>query len=372
MMYSIRRASICVLFFYAGVRADPFATEVMEYSPAPGQFVNVAAFSDPSRALGPPFGGGTAQPNNANVVSLGGFGGSITLKFDHLVQDHPLNPFGLDAIVFGNAHWVGGDPQRHWAECATIEISLDANANGMADDPWYLIAGSHSGPSVVPYSVTWDDDVEDSKHGPDDEAWIPQGESGEWDTDGYLLPVAFQAIPLRNPLSNSNVEGIWGYAEFTPTLVLGDWDADNFADDPQIVPERFYVRPDDPLAVGITAKSGGGDAFDVTWAIDAETGENPQLAGFHFIRVTTAVNYVLQPFGEISAEIDAVSDAAIDPFGDFDADGDIDLVDLAAAQNCGPLAACCEICHQFEELPTGIIAEAEYVRVVNRMTGPVD
>ena len=68
--------------------------------------------------------------------TLGGFGGTITLIFDHTVEDDPLNPFGMDAIVFGNAFWHGGDWNSHWAECATIEISLDVNGNSEADDPW--------------------------------------------------------------------------------------------------------------------------------------------------------------------------------------------------------------------------------------------
>ncbi len=37
--------------------AGPFAASVIEYAPAPGQFVNVDAFNDPTEALGPPSGG---------------------------------------------------------------------------------------------------------------------------------------------------------------------------------------------------------------------------------------------------------------------------------------------------------------------------
>ena len=88
----------------------PFASRVIDYSPAPGQWVNDAQFNDPTVALGAPFPGGLPEPDEAILVSLGGFGGSITLAFDHRVEDDPLNPLGMDAIVFGNAVWVGGDP----------------------------------------------------------------------------------------------------------------------------------------------------------------------------------------------------------------------------------------------------------------------
>ena len=119
----------------SGVRASsPFAAEVVEFAPAPGQFVNDPDYGIATHALGEPSGGGTFQPDNLSVVTLGGFGGFIILRFDHMVEDHPLNPFGMDAIVFGNAYWVDSEAARHWAECATIEIALDANQDGRIDE----------------------------------------------------------------------------------------------------------------------------------------------------------------------------------------------------------------------------------------------
>lgn len=286
---------------YLAAAESPFAARVVEYAPAPGQFVSNPVFNDPTRALGAPQGGGTSQPNNASVVTLGGFGGSITLAFDHTVMDDPLNPFGLDAIVFGNAYWVGGNRDRHWAECATIEISLDANGNDLADDAWYIILGSHL----------------------------------EWPADDYALPTdIFGADVVVNPNAGTEVEGIYGYAEYAPALLLGDTDADNIVDDFAVTPEVFYTVPDDPFEVGITPGSGGGDAFDIAWAIDPLTGEPAHLSGFDFIRLTTAVDSVSPIFGEKSAEIDAVADVSADRFGDEDDDGDIDLADVAILQHC--------------------------------------
>ena len=142
----------------AGARAEsPFATAVLEYAPAPGQFVNNPAFDDPVRALGAPVGAGTVSPDNTSSVSLGGFGGSLTLAFDHLVTDDPRNPLGLDFIVFGNAFWPDGAPSRRWGEAAIIEISFDQNGNGLADDAWFLIPGSHlNSPPGPAQSQEWD------------------------------------------------------------------------------------------------------------------------------------------------------------------------------------------------------------------------
>ncbi|NOX59255.1 MAG: hypothetical protein GXP29_10405, partial [Planctomycetes bacterium] len=114
--------SLCVAISPAAVRAsDPFASGVLNYDPAPGQFVNESQFNDASKALGAPNGGGSGLGNNLGVVTLGGFGGTITLAFAHTVFDDHANPFGLDAIVFGNAFWVLADPNRRWGEAGVIE-----------------------------------------------------------------------------------------------------------------------------------------------------------------------------------------------------------------------------------------------------------
>ncbi len=323
--------------------ASPFATEVIHYDPAPGQFVDDPTFNNPAKALLKPVGGGTSAANNSSVVTLGGFGGSIVLAFDHTVLDDPLNPFGMDAIVFGNAFWVGGDPEGHWAECAVIEICLDANGNGWPDEeePWYLIAGSHHADLL-------------------------------WTESGFALPDdPFGDPVIWNPSDDADLEGVFGYAEYAPTLLLGDLNADNVVEDPTAAPEEFYTRPDDPIAVGMTAGSGGGDAFDIAWAVDPETDEPANLTGFDFIRITSAVNVPPGPLGEKSPEIDAVADVAPDPLGDADDDGDIDLVDAAALQNCfatdGGLETACD---RIDAEPKGVVDMADAEQLISRFTGP--
>src|SRR5690606_32683705 len=135
-----------------------FASEVLDYSPAPGQFVNNPAYNDPAVALGAPSGGAPGEPPPADIVSLGGFGGSITLRFAETVWDDPCNPFGVAAIVFGNALYVANNPRRRFAEAGHIEISLDANGNGVADDAWYVIRGSSlpQAPADALASRGWD------------------------------------------------------------------------------------------------------------------------------------------------------------------------------------------------------------------------
>lgn len=278
--------------------AQGFATRVVDYSPAPGQFVSDPAFNDPGRALGAPVGGGLLAADLSSLVTLGGFGGSVTLAFDGLVEDDPGNPLGLDFIVFGSSFYVTGDPERRWAEAGLVEISHDVNANGLADDAWYVVPGSAlAHPIVLP------------------------------------LPAAFDGPVLENdPASGSGIESHWGYADLSPTLLLGDTDADNVIDDPAAHAGEFYTVPDDPRTVGVDAGSGGGDAFDIAWAIDPATGSPAGLPGFHFIRITTGVDRVNGIFGEVSTEIDAVADvrASAACAADVNGDGAVSPADFSA------------------------------------------
>lgn len=366
------------VYVYAEVETSPFGTVVIDYQPAPGQFVNNATFNDPTQALGPPAGVGTSAANNESVVTLGGFGGSITLAFGHTVMDDPLNPFGMDATVFGNAFWVGGDPNAHWAECGVIEICRDVNGNGQPDDdePWYLVPGTHIDDPVNQWDQQiWDDDVADDTYPPAFSSWIPPDRSGIWTTETFGLPddVFGEPSVIRNPSDNQSIEGIFGYAEYSPTLVLGDLTGDNIVDDPDVTAEEFYTVPDDPRLTGVTEGSGGGDAFDIAWAVDPQTNELAHLDGFDFIRVTTAVNAVDQGHivNEKSVEIDAVADVAPDPFGDYDGDGDIDLYDASGIQLCfGAQDTTWTACLRVDRQADGWIEDADVAAFVKRITGP--
>lgn len=342
-------AGLAAMIAAGSARAGDFASVVLEYVPAPGQNINGAAFGDPSRALGPPAGGGTQAADNTKVVTLGGFGGSITLGFASRVEDSPCNPMGLDAIVFGNAFWVNQNPNRRWAEGAVIEISADANGNGVADDAWFVIRGSSlpSPAQAVWRMQTWDN-APGTPAPPTNPAWYPSapgfpGWPSSYSTAGFELPAPFRVSVLVNPNgTGATVEGHFGYADVSPTMLLGDMSGakggagENLLTDPEdqpgIDPGEFYTTPDDPLAVGVTPGSGGGDAFDIKWAVDPVTGAPAGLSGFDFIRIRTGVDVVHPSLGEMSAEIGAVADvrAAKRWPGDVDLNGAVDFADLNA------------------------------------------
>ena len=310
---------------------SPFATKVVDeppwggivnFRPAPGQFVNSVdpPHGNPAQALGAPNGAGIHNPSYA-IVSLGGFGGSLTLKFDHTIKNDPNNPFGLDAIVYGNGFWQGRNPKMKWQEPGVIEISKDANGNGIADDTWYVIKGSHT--PAVPSSLwmTEEYDKTDAAYLPSDKAVYPDNSSAygmayypsyadHISLSGYQIPSALSGSHT-NPNTNG-AEEVWGYADCSPSLFLGDMDANDSRDDLSITSEEFFTTPDDPKATGMTPGSGGGDAFDIAWAKDA-AGNSANLDGFDFIRITTGPDVWTEDYGEMSTEIDAVADASPSP-----------------------------------------------------------
>jgi hypothetical protein len=270
-----------------GQGGSMFATRVVSYVPGPGVPGGVGAgtmFGDPSRALGAPVGGGVLSPDNGKVVSLGGWvagGGGLVLGFDGPIVDQPAsagNVRGADFIVFGNAFYVGGDVSRRFAEAGIIEISRDANGNGMADDAWFVIPGSHADGAragVLPGAVF----------------------------------VGFGGQPIvANPLGPEALEeGVWGFADCTPSMVLGDIDGDGVSEAPGLDAAWFYTVPDDSRRVGVSRFSGGGDAIDIASAVDAATGALANLASVDFVRIRTGVSGGSPLLGVISTEISGVA-----------------------------------------------------------------
>jgi len=140
--------------------ADPWADEVIGYVQGTGvgnDWVTGNPINNPLTSLGEPtrftgeaatFGGPTTPFSSAyrddEVVTLGA-GGSLTLKFDEPVVDHPLNPFGVDLLVFGNAFYelnfgTGLATGLVDQDGGLIEVSANGvdyfPVTGMADGPF--------------------------------------------------------------------------------------------------------------------------------------------------------------------------------------------------------------------------------------------
>ena len=132
----------------AGVSAPAsaqWADRLVEYVEGagvpPGYNNPLVALGEPTRFTGEGMFPSVVSPFSApwltdEVVTVGE-GGRLVVAFDQPVRNNPLNPFGVDLLVFGNAFYLleaGGVAGPAVTEGGLIEVSPD----GMA---WTLIDG---------------------------------------------------------------------------------------------------------------------------------------------------------------------------------------------------------------------------------------
>lgn len=290
--------------------ASPYITQVYEYRPAPGQFVNQL----PPYASGDTESDMCAKALNAvggtagGTVSLGSFGGYIVFGFDHTVANVSGQP---DFTVLGNSFFNDKAlrPDGGNSEPGVIMVSMDANGNGLPDDPWYEIAGSeHDSPATIrDYSITYTRPaadhtpvVTDPKGAYDDEQYIPwtdnRGESGfihhlivqkqpyypEW-VDAQSLTFTGTRLPDNAEIEGSRIKEYVLYS-------FGYGYADN-------------VPNDDSRA-----------SIDIGWAVDAD-GRPANLPGIDFVKVYTGLRQDCQWLGETSTEVCGAVDLHPDAAG---------------------------------------------------------
>jgi hypothetical protein len=282
---------------------SPYVSTVLEYLPAPGQFVNTPAWGMPAKAnslIGGISGG----------ISLGGFGGYVVVGFDHRIANDPDNPYGVDFTVFGNPL---ADAQRNviWSEPGAVMVMKDENGNGRPDDTWYALAGSdyYFNSTVRNYQITYTNPQQTTA------ANVPWTDNTG--TTGSVLANEFHLQPYY-PLTASFPGVNQDHLSFTGHKIKGYVDRSNpsyiqaykrgfgYADN-ALTGTGSHVVPDNPYSTAI--EGAGGDAFDIDWAIDA-TGNHVHLDGIDFIKIYTAVNEDAGWLGEVSAEVRGVVDVA--------------------------------------------------------------
>ena len=247
-------------------------SKVFSYCPAPGQFINtIPQFSESDDSIT------MAQKcldalTGSGMITLGGFGGYITVGFDNPV----MNYSGPDFRIDGNAFTGNAEPGVVW-------VSSDTNHDGLPNDPWYEIWGSEQkeNRSTPGYTITYlkpesdDDDIE--WHGSDGrtgsitrnnahkQPYYPQW----YDQDS----VTFTATLL--PDNQTYQDGMWVMKSF------GYGYADNLPN------------------------SDTNSAFDISWAVK-EDGSPANLESIDFIKVQNGVIGCNSETGELSTEITAI------------------------------------------------------------------
>lgn len=243
--------------------ASKWITEILEYNPAPGQFINTPIGSQNSAA---------DIVGKRGMVSLGGYGGYIVFRFEKPI----INGDGADFVIHGNAFTGSSEP-------GAVMVSEDKNGNGIPDDEWYEIAGSHYAKSTKNYEITYSKPANLTAAAPI--SWADNfGAVGVLD----IVPTHTQSYwPnwIKSPKFNGNkvekkptiVNNIWVLGE------LGSGYADNFSDDYMQV-----INGDDDTRMS--------NKFDLSASV-------VKVDKAHFIKVYTCVNEQAGVVGELSTEV---------------------------------------------------------------------
>lgn len=278
-----------------------FASKVVSYCQAPGQFANSSTLciaSNYEKVLGPPVGGGKSSPNHSSCVSLGMAGGYIVVEFSPPIENHVSNIGGYDFIVFGNA--IDGGAST-WREPGIIWVMKDENNNGTNDDTWYLIAGyglsNTNAIKTISYNRT------NASVAPNNKNYFPSLSY----YPNYADETNLSYVSLPTNIYGIGITDTFGYADCSPTLILGDTNGDNTVDISNMVPHLFYTIPDTPSDGVYDEKSGGGDAIKIEWAVDANNFTNVYLDKISWLKIVSTSTNEGTLLGEYSTEVDAIS-----------------------------------------------------------------
>ena len=136
----------------------PYISRVYEYTPAPGQFINLLPMYEEGDTEADMLEKVTEQlvGRTDGLICLGAWGGYVTFGFDHPV----VNVQGeYDLLVYGNSiinqaeqpdGYTLGSP-----EPGVVYVSCDENNDGIPNDTWYELAGSEAAQANRDYEVTY-------------------------------------------------------------------------------------------------------------------------------------------------------------------------------------------------------------------------
>lgn len=271
-----------------------YVSEILEYQPAPGQLINTTAFGSPQAAQ-------SIIGNSNGLVSLGAYGGYIVVKMEEPIENDPQNPFGVDFTIFGNA-------MPGWSEAAAVQVMKDENNNGMADDEWYILAGSdYFFSSTLPEfqidyfkpeqelgDVLWVDENQDSGF-----VFVNSIHQHSYYPNEDYFPNINQS---NQSYSGIKIQGLLDFSN--PAYVRSFERGFGYADNQPRRNQPFDI-PDNPYTSEL--ENSGGDAFDISWA-RGENGERVYLNQIDFIKISTAMNHHAGHLGEISSEISGIID----------------------------------------------------------------
>jgi len=287
----------CLPAFFLSAQVSLFPSRLIDYVPAPGQFVNTS--------FGSPFAAQSLIGGIQGGVSLGSFGGYIVFGFDHSIKNDPQNPYGIDFTILGNASINSSEPGAVW-------VMKDENKNGLPDDTWFLLAGSDYwfSSTIHQYEVTYFNpktDLASDIHWEDNLGNVGVIPANEYHTQPYYpLEDSFPQISHESYI----LKGERIRARFdnsVSTYITSQSCPFGYADNHPRNIDFTGFEPDNPYTVEL--EGSGGDAFDISWAVDS-LAQYVNLDQIDFIKIQNAVNQQAGWIGELSTEVLGVVDVA--------------------------------------------------------------
>lgn len=280
------------------------ATAVVEWCPAPGQFIGDTSagggMTEGIRTLEEANRWALRRINAGEFVSLGAFGGYIIVGFDHSI---PARSASYDFSIRGNAYLNAMTGSGGSNEPGIIYVMQDVNGNGLPDDEWYELRGSESdvastwrdyavsyyrpaGPAmnvpwtdnrtttgVVPYMASFH---RQPSYYP---AWIP--------ADCYTL----RGTRLEARTQQDAITGMWNSLPYP-------WGyADNMGSD--LLTDDDVYSPDGQV-----------NGFSISRAMQPD-GTAIELKYIDFIKVQTGVCASMAILGEVSTEVAGFTDLSL-------------------------------------------------------------
>lgn len=313
-------------------QASPYISEVFDYMPAPGQFVNELPKYEPGdthkdmvRKAGEWLVG-----EDAWMITLGGWGGYVTVGFDHTIVNVPgKRDFRINGNAFGAAMGRPNAPFGGSCEPGIIMVAYDKNKNGKPDeDEWYEIKGSSN---FSAKDEPWYDfavgngndvrvfrDYQITYHKPLRET--PELEGDMSDPGKYASIQNY--IKWEDNQSNSGykVKNIYHTQSYYPAWVgdntltfKGIRLPENGINEGQFVPgindsNIYFVLYGFRYGyVDNHPNTQDGSAIDIDWAIDKD-GNKVNLPGIDFVKIYNGVNQENGWLGETSTEVERGED----------------------------------------------------------------
>lgn len=293
-----------VIVWEEQVAYSPYISRVLEYNPAPGQFINTM----PQYEEGDTYATmlqkveESITGTNRTLISLGAWGGYVTFAFDHSVVN---NPNQSDFLIEGNSFYASTTSKGGSSEPGIVTVSIDINQNGLPDDPFYQLAGSeYATPYTLhQYSLTYHRTPADHTPQPDKKNSITDTTYIHWidnqNQAGYLH---------KNTFHTQEYFPQW-LADSTLTFVgsrLPDNAYDSNGKGAYWIQQPFEYgyadcHPNDSIARC---------SFDIDWAV-TDDGNPIHLPCVDFVRVYTGVFQQCGWTGEISTEISHARDLNI-------------------------------------------------------------